>query len=72
MSSFQKHITKEDILASINYNMHLEYGISSRDRKHHYLGKQILSVQSVSCCRTNYWIGLSVWKGCQERMTNNT
>ena len=22
-----KHITKEDILASINYNMHLEYGI---------------------------------------------
>ncbi len=22
-----KHITKEDIIASINYNMHLEYGI---------------------------------------------
>ena len=26
-----KHITKEDILASINYNMHLEYGIGNDD-----------------------------------------
>ena len=24
-----KHITKEDILASINYNMHLEYGLGN-------------------------------------------
>ena len=24
-----KHITKEDIIASINYNMHLEYGIGN-------------------------------------------
>ena len=24
-----KHITKEDILASINYNMHLEYGMGT-------------------------------------------
>ena len=24
-----KHITKEDIFASINYNMHLEYGIGT-------------------------------------------
>ena len=28
-----KHITKEDILASINYNMHLEYGLGNEDRK---------------------------------------
>ena len=26
-----KHITKEDILASINYNMHLEYGLGNDD-----------------------------------------
>ena len=27
-----KHITKEDIFASINYNMHLEYGMGNDDR----------------------------------------
>ena len=26
-----KHITVEDILASINYNMHLEYGVGYKD-----------------------------------------
>lgn len=26
-----KHITKEDILASINYNIHLEYGVGNDD-----------------------------------------
>ena len=26
-----KHITKEDIFASINYNMHLEYGAGNAD-----------------------------------------
>ena len=34
-----KHITKEDILASINYNMHLEYGIGNDDDIDH-LGNQ--------------------------------
>ena len=34
-----KHITKEDILASINYNIHLEYGLGNDDDIDH-LGKQ--------------------------------
>ena len=33
-----KHITREDILASINYNMHLEYGLGNDDDIDH-LGK---------------------------------
>ena len=37
-----KHITKEDILASINYNIHLEYGIGHDDDIDH-LGKYFCS-----------------------------
>jgi DNA-directed RNA polymerase subunit beta len=39
-----KHITKEDILASINYNMHLEYGIGGSDDIDHLGNRRIRSV----------------------------
>ncbi len=39
-----KHITKEDILASINYNMHLEYEIGSNDDIDHLGNRRIRSV----------------------------
>ena len=39
-----KHITKEDILASINYNMHLEYGIGTDDDIDHLGNRRIRSV----------------------------
>lgn len=46
-----KHITKEDILASINYNMHLEYGLGNDDDIDHLATD--VSVQWVNCCRTS-------------------
>ena len=39
-----KHITKEDILASINYNIHLEYGIGNRDDIDHLGNRRIRAV----------------------------
>ena len=39
-----KHITKEDILASINYNMHLEYGLGNDDDIDHLGNRRIRSV----------------------------
>ena len=36
-----KHITKEDIFASINYNMHLEYGIGTKDDIDHRLERVV-------------------------------
>ena len=36
-----KHITKEDILASINYNMHLEYGMGTDDDIDHLGNRRI-------------------------------
>ena len=39
-----KHITKEDILASINYNMHLEYGIGNEDDIDHLGNRRIRAV----------------------------
>ena len=39
-----KHITKEDILASINYNMHLEYGIGNDDDIDHLGNRRIRAV----------------------------
>ena len=46
-----KHITKEDIFASINYNMHLEYGIGHDDDIDHLA--TVVSVRSENCCRTS-------------------
>ena len=43
-----KHITKEDILASINYNMHLEYGLGTDDDIDHLGNRRIrTSTESV-------------------------
>ena len=39
-----KHITKEDIIASINYNMHLEYGIGTKDDIDHLGNRRIRAV----------------------------
>ena len=39
-----KHITKEDILASINYNIHLEYGIGNDDDIDHLGNRRIRAV----------------------------
>ena len=39
-----KCITKEDILASINYNMHLEYGIGVKDDIDHLGNRRIRAV----------------------------
>ena len=39
-----KHITKEDILASINYNIHLEYGIGNHDDIDHLGNRRIRAV----------------------------
>lgn len=39
-----KHITTEDILASINYNMHLEYGLGNDDDIDHLGNRRIRSV----------------------------
>ena len=41
-----KHITKEDIFASINYNMHLEYGLGNADDIDH-LGKPYHRAHSI-------------------------
>ena len=39
-----KHITREDIFASINYNIHLEYGIGSDDDIDHLGNRRIRAV----------------------------
>ena len=44
-----KHITKEDILASINYNIHLEYGLGNDDDIDHLETEE--SALWASCCR---------------------
>ena len=43
-----KHITKEDILASINYNMHLEYGLGTDDDIDHLGNRRIRAVVILS------------------------
>ncbi len=52
-----KHITKEDILASINYNMHLEYGIGNDDDIDHLGNRRIRAVGEL--LQNQYRIGLS-------------
>ena len=51
-----KHITKEDILASINYNMHLEYGIGNDDDIDHLGNRRIRAVGEL--LQNQYRIGL--------------
>ena len=63
-----KHITKEDIMASINYNMHLEYGIGTDDDIDHLGNRRIRSVGEL--LQNQYRIGLSrLERVVRERMT---
>ena len=63
-----KHITKEDILASINYNIHLEYGIGSSDDIDHLGNRRIRAVGEL--LQNQYRIGLSrMERVVRERMT---
>ena len=63
-----KHITKEDILASISYNMHLEYGIGTDDDIDHLGNRRIRSVGEL--LQNQYRIGLSrLERVVRERMT---
>ena len=63
-----KHITKEDILASINYNMHLEYGIGNEDDIDHLGNRRIRAVGEL--LQNQYRIGLSrLERVVRERMT---
>ena len=62
------HITKEDILASINYNMHLEYGIGTDDDIDHLGNRRIRAVGEL--LQNQYRIGLSrMERVVRERMT---
>ena len=63
-----KHITKEDILASINYNMHLEYGLGTDDDIDHLGNRRIRSVGEL--LQNQYRIGFSrLERVVRERMT---
>ena len=63
-----KCITKEDILASINYNMHLEYGIGVKDDIDHLGNRRIRAVGEL--LQNQYRIGLSrMERVVRERMT---
>ncbi len=62
------HITKEDIFASINYNMHLEYGIGNADDIDHLGNRRIRAVGEL--LQNQYRIGLSrMERVVRERMT---
>ncbi|MBR3041845.1 MAG: DNA-directed RNA polymerase subunit beta [Eubacterium sp.] len=62
-----KHITKEDILASINYNMHLEYEVGTDDDIDHLGNRRIKSVGEL--LQNQYRIGLSrLERVVRERM----
>ena len=62
------HITKEDILASINYNMHLEYGLGNDDDIDHLGNRRIRAVGEL--LQNQYRIGLSrLERVVRERMT---
>ena len=63
-----KHITKEDILASINYNMHLEEQIGTSDDIDHLGNRRIRAVGEL--LQNQYRIGLSrMERVVRERMT---
>ncbi|MCI9542289.1 MAG: DNA-directed RNA polymerase subunit beta [Lachnospiraceae bacterium] len=63
-----KHITKEDIIASINYNMHLEAGIGTSDDIDHLGNRRIRAVGEL--LQNQYRIGLSrMERVVRERMT---
>ncbi|MEG0214765.1 MAG: DNA-directed RNA polymerase subunit beta, partial [Hungatella sp.] len=63
-----KHITKEDILASVNYNMHLEEDVGNADDIDHLGNRRIRAVGEL--LQNQYRIGLSrMERVVRERMT---
>ena len=65
-----KHITVEDIFASINYNMHLEYGLGKDDDIDHLGNRRIRAVGEL--LQNQYRIGLSrMERVVRERMTTH-
>ncbi len=63
-----KHITKDDIMASINYHMHLEYGLGNKDDIDHLGNRRIRAVGEL--LQNQYRIGLSrLERVVRERMT---
>ncbi len=65
-----KHITKEDIFASIKYNMHLEYGLGNDDDIDHLGNRRIRAVGEL--LQNQYRIGLSrMERVVRERMTTH-
>ncbi len=65
-----KHITKEDMLASVNYNIHLEYGIGNSDDIDHLGNRRIRAVGEL--LQNQYRIGLSrMERVVRERMTTH-
>ena len=63
-----KHITKEDIFATINYNMHLEWGVGTDDDIDHLGNRRIRAVGEL--LQNQYRIGLSrLERVVRERMT---
>lgn len=65
-----KHITKEDVIASINYNIHLEYGIGNDDDIDHLGNRRIRAVGEL--LQNQYRIGLSrLERVVRERMTTH-
>ncbi|MCR5798854.1 MAG: DNA-directed RNA polymerase subunit beta [Lachnospiraceae bacterium] len=65
-----KHITKEDILASVSYNIHLEYGIGNKDDIDHLGNRRIRAVGEL--LQNQYRIGLSrLERVVRERMTTH-
>ena len=63
-----KHVTVEDIIASINYNLHLEYNIGNMDDIDHLGNRRIRAVGEL--LQNQYRIGLSrMERVVRERMT---
>lgn len=63
-----KHITLEDIMASINYNIHVEYGLGNTDDIDHLGNRRIRSVGEL--LQNQFRIGLSrLERVVRERMT---
>lgn len=63
-----KHITKDDIFASVNYCMHLEYGIGTKDDIDHLGNRRIRAVGEL--LQNQYRIGLSrLERVIRERMS---
>ncbi len=62
-----KHITHEDIFATINYNMHIEYGVGNSDDIDHLGNRRIRAVGEL--LQNQYRIGLSrMERVVRERM----